>query len=327
MEGDFIMKEITLGILASMFFAVTFILNRSMELSGGSWLWSSSLRFFFMVPLLFIIVLLRKNMKPLFKEMKRQPLPWLVWSFTGFVLFYGSITFAASYGPGWLVAGTWQITIVAGILLGPLFYEVIGTKKVRKKIPFRALFISSFILIGVILIQFQNSGNVSTNTLLLGVIPVIIAAFSYPLGNRKMMEVCGARLDSFQRIFGMVLATLPFWIVIAAIGYVQVGPPSTDQVVQSFIVAICSGVIATTLFFIATNRVRDDHSKLASVEATQSVQVLFVIIGEVVLLSSPLPNLIATCGLFIIILGMILHSYYSKKTETIRGLSKLTKAN
>ena len=26
-------------------FAVTFILNRAMELSGGSWMWSSSLRF------------------------------------------------------------------------------------------------------------------------------------------------------------------------------------------------------------------------------------------------------------------------------------------
>jgi hypothetical protein len=42
------MKEIVIGIFASMFFAVTFILNRSMELSGGSWIWSSSLRFFFM---------------------------------------------------------------------------------------------------------------------------------------------------------------------------------------------------------------------------------------------------------------------------------------
>ena len=28
-------------------FAVTFILNRAMELSGGSWMWSSSLRFFY----------------------------------------------------------------------------------------------------------------------------------------------------------------------------------------------------------------------------------------------------------------------------------------
>lgn len=30
------MREILLGILASLFFAVTFILNRSMEVSGGA---------------------------------------------------------------------------------------------------------------------------------------------------------------------------------------------------------------------------------------------------------------------------------------------------
>lgn len=44
------MKEIALGILASLFFAVTFILNHAMEMQGGSWLWSASLRFFFMLP-------------------------------------------------------------------------------------------------------------------------------------------------------------------------------------------------------------------------------------------------------------------------------------
>ena len=40
------MKEIALGILASLFFAVTFILNHAMEMQGGSWLWSASLRYF-----------------------------------------------------------------------------------------------------------------------------------------------------------------------------------------------------------------------------------------------------------------------------------------
>ena len=41
------MKEIALGILASLFFAVTFILNHAMEMQGGSWLWSASLRYFY----------------------------------------------------------------------------------------------------------------------------------------------------------------------------------------------------------------------------------------------------------------------------------------
>jgi drug/metabolite transporter (DMT)-like permease len=128
-----------------------------------------------------------------------------------------------------------------------------------------------------------------------------------------MMEVCDGRLDPFQRVLGMTLASLPFWILIAIIGFSNDGGPSSDQVLQSFIVAICSGVTATTLFFIATDRVRGNQSKLAAVEATQSTQVLFVIIGEALLLATPLPSGIATLGLIIIILGMLIHSYNTNK--------------
>jgi hypothetical protein len=52
------MKEIIIGVLASMFFAVTFILNRAMEFAGGSWMWSSSLRFFFIGLFMIIIGIL-----------------------------------------------------------------------------------------------------------------------------------------------------------------------------------------------------------------------------------------------------------------------------
>ncbi|MDQ0254837.1 drug/metabolite transporter (DMT)-like permease [Evansella vedderi] len=316
------MKEIGLGLLASMFFAVTFVLNRSMELAGGSWVWSSSLRFLFMVPFLLIIVLFRKNLKEVLNEMKKQPLPWLVWSFVGFVLFYAPITYAAAYGPGWLIAGTWQLTIVAGVLLGPIFFEKIQTKhglmKVRHKLQWKALFISLLILLGVMLIQMQQANQVPIQMVIFGVLPVIIAAFAYPLGNRKMMELCGGRLDTFQRVFGMTIASLPFWFLISVYGIVKVGAPSSDQVLQSFIVAICSGVIATTLFFIATDKTRENQGKLAAVEATQSAQIIFVVIGEVVLLSSPLPNGLAVGGLLLIILGIFIHSFITKKTKVNR---------
>jgi drug/metabolite transporter (DMT)-like permease len=314
------MREIVIGIVASMFFAVTFILNRSMELSGGSWLWSSSLRFLFMVPFLVIIVLIRHNLKQVLQEMLKQPFQWICWSFFGFVLFYAPLTYAASYGPGWLVAGTWQMTIVAGTLLGPLFFEKVQTSngiiKVRNKIPIGSLCISMLILIGVVLIQLQKADSLTLSEALIGVMPVVLAAFAYPLGNRKMMEVCGERLDTFQRVLGMTLASLPFWLGISAYGFITVGSPSSDQVLQSFIVAICSGLIATTLFFIATDRVKNHQGKLAAVEATQSTEVLFVIIGEVLLLSTPLPTGWATSGLIIIVAGILLHSYNTKKINT-----------
>ncbi|TYS67500.1 multidrug resistance efflux transporter family protein [Sutcliffiella horikoshii] len=308
------MKAILIGVVASMFFAVTFILNRSMELSGGSWLWSSSLRFFFMVPFLLLIVWLRGNLGPLFLEMRKAPFAWLLWSFTGFVLFYGPITFAAAYGPGWLVAGTWQLTIIAGVLLGPFFYKIVEGVKVRERIPMRGLFISMVIFAGVLLIQTQQGSGLSASMIIYGILPVTIAAFAYPLGNRKMMEVCGGRVDTFQRVLGMTLATIPVWLVVAVRGYMTVGLPSEEQVLQTFIVAISSGVIATTLFFISTDMVRGSQEKLAAVEATQSTQVLFVLIGEVFLLSTSMPNGVGLLGLFIIIIGMLLHSFYTKKS-------------
>ncbi|SDO18362.1 DMT family transporter [Alkalicoccus daliensis] len=306
------MKEIGIGIAASMFFAVTFILNRAMELDGGSWMWSSSLRFYFMIPFLLLILLFSKNLKQVFVEIAKRPYTWMLWSTVGFGLFYAPLTYAAAYGPGWLIAGTWQLTIVAGVLLSPFFFHIAdtpeGQMKIRHKIPGKALFISLMIFSGVLLIQFQQAEGISLHMLSAGVLPVVIAAFAYPLGNRKMMEVCGERLNTFQRILGMIICSLPLWLIISTAGFIQAGPPSGSQLLQTLIVGICSGVIATSLFFIATNSVRGDIGRLAAVEATQSMTVIFVLLGEIVLLATPLPSGSAIGGLMLIIAGMIIHS-------------------
>ncbi|WP_107924516.1 DMT family transporter [Lysinibacillus parviboronicapiens] len=319
------MKEIALGILASLFFAVTFILNHAMEMQGGSWLWSASLRYFFMVPFLLVIVFYRKGFSQLTTEMKTQPIAWLLWSFIGFVLFYAPLTFAAAFGPGWLVSGTWQFTIVAGVLLAPLFVSVIAGKTVRQKIPLISLLISCIILVGILLIQVPQAQSVPLKNLMLGILPVVVAAFAYPLGNRKMMDICGGRIDTFQRVLGMTIASMPAWIVMAFYAIVTVGLPSKAQVLQCLLVGISSGVIATILFFIATDRVRDHQGKLAAVEATQSTEIIFVIIGEVLLLGIAFPDPIALAGLGVIIVGMLLHSYYTmllgKRNSTEQSLS------
>lgn len=99
--------------------------------------------------------------------------------------------------------------------------------------------------------------------LLFSVLPVVIAAFAYPLGNRRMLKEYGGRLDTFQRVLGMTLASLPFWLLFAAYGLWSDGLPTAEQIVQSFIVAVSSGIIATVLFFWATDMVRDNPQKLA----------------------------------------------------------------
>ena len=57
-----------------------------------------------------------------------------------------------------------------------------------------------------------------------------------------------------------------------------VGLPSASQMFQSLLVGISSGVIATVLFFIATDRVRDHQGRLAAVEATQSTEILLLLL-------------------------------------------------
>ncbi|HZG13808.1 MAG TPA: multidrug resistance efflux transporter family protein [Candidatus Bathyarchaeia archaeon] len=317
------MKLILLGILSAFFFTFTFVLNRAMDLSGGSWIWSASLRYFFMVPFLLAIVAMRRNMPQLLAEMKKNWQEWLLWSFVGFGLFYGPICFAAAYGPGWLMAGTWQITIVAGTLLVPFFYDEIQTEKgmmrVRQQIPMKGLLMSLVILLGVALMQLQEARGLAIHEVLYGVVPMVIAAFAYPLGNRKMMAVTQGRLDTFQRLLGMTLASLPCWILLSIYGLAVDGPPSMEQAGQSLIVAISSGVIATALFFRATDLAKGNPQKLAAVEATQAAEVLFAVILESLLLAGHWPSPWSFMGMGLVIAGMVLHSYVShgihKKAE------------
>ncbi|RFU66013.1 DMT family transporter [Peribacillus glennii] len=313
------MRPIALGVCAAFFFAFTFILNRMMDLSGGSWLWSASMRYFFMVPMLLIIVMSRKNLVPLLKEMKTRPSYWLKWSFVGFGLFYAPICFSAAYGPGWLIAGTWLVTIISGSLLVPFFYETkqtaAGTVRIKGKIPYRGLMMSMIILLGVALMQYEHATALTIKETLLSVFPLIIASFAYPLGNRKMMEVTSGRLDAWQRVLGMTIASLPFWLILSLYGFFTVGPPAPEQVWQSAAVALFSGVFATVLFFAATDLVKGNMQKLGAVEATQSLEVLFAAAGEIVLLSGVWPSAVSWTGMMFVILGMVLHSYVSSRPK------------
>lgn len=318
------MKPIWLGIYSAFFFAFTFILNRSMELSGGHWAWSASLRYFFMVPLLLVIVLMRKNLRPLLVELKKEPGKWILWSTVGFGLFYAPLCIATVYGPAWLIASTWQITIISGALLAPLFYELKMTRegplKTRGKISLSGLSMSLIILAGIILMQIEHAGKIGMAEIALGFIPVVIASFAYPLGNRKMMEVVQGRLDTYQRVLGMTIASLPFWLVLSGYAYFTSGAPSFEQSYQSALVALLSGVFATVLFFRATEMVQGNMSKLAAVEATQSMEVLFATAGEIMLLSVALPGLLSWIGITFVMVGMVLHSYFTAKvTEEKSG--------
>ncbi|MBD8004591.1 DMT family transporter [Bacillus norwichensis] len=313
------MRPILLGVVAAFFFAFTFTFNRAMDLSGGSWIWSASLRYIFMMPFLVLIVMVRGNFRKLIQEMKTNLGEWLLWSTVGFGLFYAPLTFAAGYGPGWLIASTFQITIISGSLLAPLFYETILTSSGyisrRGKIPYRGLSMSLIILAGIAMMQLEHMNGLSLQNVLLCVIPIMVSSFAYPLGNRKMMGVCGGRMDTYQRVLGMTLGSMPFWLILAGWELATGALPSQEQTLQALLVAISSGVIATILFFKATDAVKDNMGKLAAVEATQSLEVPYALLGEIVVLSAPMPAPASLIGMLLVVAGMVLHSYVSRTKE------------
>jgi len=299
-------KALVLGLLASLFFAITFIVNRLMSLGGGSWIWSASLRFFWMLPFFLLIVLSRRNFGALWIEMKKNKLKWILWSTVGFGVFYAPLTFAAAYSPSWLVASTWQFTIVAGILLAPLIHRS-GRPMEGSLLP--SLLFSAIIICGIVVMQLNEAESLALDHMALGTLPVLLAACAYPLGNRKTMMFTGGRLDVYQRILGMLIGSLPFWLLLS--GYdllVEHSLPGKEQYIQTLIVALTSGVVATSLFFLATDKVRHDEKSLAMVEATQSTEVMFALMGEMVLLNAPIPSNYAMGGMVLIIVGMVLHS-------------------
>lgn len=290
-------KALIYGILASFFFAFTFILNRSMNLAGGYWLWAACLRYLFTLPVLALMLAGdRGAVAEVWKEIKKSPLQWILWSTVGFGLFYAPLTFGSVFGESWLAAATWQLTIVAGVLLTPLF---------GKKLPVKNLAWSMVILAGIFLLQAPHMGAAKGKTAVLTLVPILVAAFSYPLGNRKMMEFCPPSMTTMKRVFGMTLCSMPFWLILSVIAAVKSGIPGTGQVFQSMCVALFSGVVATVLFFKATDMVRHNARQLAVIEATQCGEVLFTLLGGIFLLHDAAPDLLGLGGIAVIVAGMI----------------------
>lgn len=300
--GEKVKKALVWGILGSLFFAFTFVLNRSMNLSGGYWLWSAVLRYLFTLSMMFVLLVKDRKYLPVLEDIKKSLGVWILWSTVGFGLFYAPLALASVYAESWFIASMWQFTIVAGILLTPFF---------GRKLPIRNLLLSCVILAGIFIMQIPEMEKDSSRNLSIPLGMLMVAAFSYPLGNRKMMEVCGHRFSAIQRVFGMTLCSMPFWILGGITALLNAGLPSGGQTLQSVCVALFSGVIATVLFFGATDMVKDNPKQLAVIEATQSGEVIFTLLMGILILHDRIPPMISFLGIFLIVVGMILNSLAS----------------
>ena len=309
-------RLIALGILSGAFFSTTFILNEVISLEGGHWVWSASLRYVFMILFLTTIILFNGGLKQLQNVLKLFYSHWKFWIIPGsigFGGFYALICFSADFSPGWVVAATWQFTVVASLFVLMLF---------GRSFPKRIWGFSLLIFVGVVLVNVSHINEFDTKGLLVGCLPVLVAAFCYPLGNQLVWEAKNGNTGKvpliqspllnnvFNKVFLMTLGSLPLWVGLVLI--IHPSAPSSSQIMNTSLIALFSGVFATSIFLFARN-MASDSSELAAVDATQSSEVIFALLGGVVFLKSDSPNMTSTVGLLIIMIGLICFVAYQKQ--------------
>ncbi len=299
---------ISIGLLSGLFFSSSFILNRMMSLEGGHWVWSASLRYAFMILLLAGMITLFKGpgtTRGLIRVFFRNWIFWTLAGSIGFGGFYSLLCFAADYSPGWVIAATWQMTIIATLVV------LVGF---GRSFPKKTWIFSFIVFSGVLMINLNHARMTSVKELLMSALPVLLAAFCYPVGNQVVWEATRGnpslpRIDDplvqnpFHKVFLMSLGSVPFWLLLIAL--VRPGLPLGGQMIHTFLVAVFSGVIATSLFLAARNK-STKPSELAAVDATQSSEVIFAIVGEIFILNAPLPDGISMAGMVLVFFGLAL---------------------
>lgn len=300
-------RLIALGTLSALFFSSTFILNRAMSLAGGHWAWSASLRFGYMLVFLIVILLLTRGRKALVETVEVFIQHWRFWVLAGsigFGVFYSLITFSASFAAGWVVATTWQLTILAT----PLVLLAFG-----RKVPTRGLVFTGLIFLGVVLVNVEHAQLTSLREVALSAFPVLVAAFAYPIGNQLVWEARAGnhpRLphithpileNGLARVLLLTLGSLPFWGLFLAVAAPPA--PSQGQLISTALVALFSGVIATTIFLYARHLASRSY-EIAAVDATQSMEVVFSLAGEILFLHGTLPSLLGWVGVGTTVIGL-----------------------
>jgi drug/metabolite transporter (DMT)-like permease len=311
-------KLILLGLVSGAFFSSTFILNEIMSVSGGHWLWSASLRYLFMILFLMVIVFYQGGIKlinEIFKLFKHHLSFWLFSGSMGFGMFYALICYSADYAPGWVIAATWQFTVVASLFVFMLF---------GKRFPIKIWLFSLIIFIGVSLVNFSHINDFDLHLLIAGGLPVLLAAFCYPLGNQLLWEAKNGKHDKipkitspllnnpFAKVLLLSLGSIPLWLILVA--FIQPTLPSSSQIIDTSLVALLSGICATSIFLYARNKAKN-ASELAGVDATQASEVVFTLIAGMLFINTELPSNSSFWGLLLIMFGLFMFVKHSNKVS------------
>jgi len=266
------------GLLAAAFFSATFLINRAISLDGGHWYWSASLRFLFTIIFLsvgFIVFRGFNYFKMILNEYIQNIRFWSISGTIGFGFFYSFLCYAADFSPAWVVATTWQMTILASLFVLAMF---------GKKLSKRIWFFTFVIFLGVTLVNFSH-----------------IDTKEQKIKREEKKEDIKIFKNAFIKVYLLTLGSFPFWIILYFI--TDPGVPSSDQYVSVALVSLLSGVIATSLFLYVRNHA-NSTSKIILVDATQAGEVFFALFGEVLFLGALLPSLTGWIGLSITLIGL-----------------------
>jgi len=185
------------------------------------------------------------------------------------------------------------------------------------------LIFTGVIFIGVLFVNVEHAALTSIREVLLSALPVLGAAFAYPIGNQLVWEsrkgnhprlshITHPILDNaFARVLLLTLGSLPFWAGLLLV--ISPPAPSVDQFISTALVALLSGVIATTLFLYARHLAHKPY-EVSAVDATQSLEVVFSLMGEIIFLGAALPGTIGIAGIILTVLGLVAYISFQNKS-------------
>lgn len=297
-----------IGLLSSLFFSATFLINKLISNDGGHWFYSASLRYLYTLFFISFLLIAFKGFdyfKSVLLEYKNNILFWTISGTIGFGVFYSMICYAAEYSPAWILVTTWQLTIFASIFILALF---------GNKLSKVTILCTLVVLLGITVVNLSHFETSNISSMLYSAIPVVIAAFAFPLGNQMVWQEKKKRdvevlNNAFSKVFLLTLGSSPLWLLLFV--FLDVGKPSISQIQNVAIISIVSGVIATSLFLYVRNKA-NTASKIMIVDATISAEVIFTLVCEILFLNALVPNLIGIVGILITIFALVLMVYFDK---------------
>lgn len=253
----------------------------------------------------------------------------LFWGLTGSIGLgtYGWLAFGADHAPAWVITSTFLFTVVASLFVLAFFGQ-----RFRPQVVVYAV----IIFFGIILANLGEGASRADidlgRLILFGALPALIAVFSFPIGNQLLWQAsqpkhpqstsirgkilnCLPQIDGdllknpLHKVWLLSVGSMPAWVMLGF--FIDLSIPSISQISMAFLVALFAGVLGTSIFLYARGHAKSAND-VAAVDATQAAEIIFALIGGVVLLSTPMPSMVSSVGIMIIIVGLVLFAKANK---------------